>query len=277
VDKFVDDALTKENVTVVAQSNSEPTHIVSDTIPTNVVDQDDIPEIACPITPINNVTSKVPSDLPPIQKKTSKWDYLLRRDVSMHVHKLAEHYWLLTINDAISLGGSVNLIFIAIANKPRTYCKVLYFPYSSEWKCAIEAEYTQLLKAGVFEWVNELPAGKKAVGSRIVFKKKLDEHSNRVKFKAYIVAKDFSQVPSKDFSETFSSVAKFTTLWVFLALVAYLDFKIHQVDIVAAYLQGDLDEEIYMTIPEGVSKFGSGGQYWRLYKVLYGLKQAGRQ
>ena len=72
MDKFVDDALTKENVAVVAQSNSEPTHIVSDTISTNVVDQNDTPEIACPITPINNVTSEVPSDLPPIQKKTSK-------------------------------------------------------------------------------------------------------------------------------------------------------------------------------------------------------------
>ena len=50
----------------------------------------------------------------------------------MHVRKPAEHYGLLTINDAISLGGSVNLIFIAIANEPRTYCKVLYSSYSSE-------------------------------------------------------------------------------------------------------------------------------------------------
>jgi len=59
---------------------------------------------------------------------------------------------------------------------------------------------------------------------------------------------------------------------VFLALVAYLDFEIHQVDIVAAYLQGDLDEEIYMIISESVSKFGSGEQYWQLCKALYDLK-----
>jgi len=60
--------------------------------------------------------------------------------------------------------------------------------------------------------VDKLPDSKKAVGSYIIFKEKLDEHSNHVKFKACIVAKGFSQVSGKDFSETFSSVAKFTAL-----------------------------------------------------------------
>ena len=122
--------------------------------------------------------------------------------------------------------------------------------------------------------MNELLASKKAIESHIIFREKLDKHGNCVKFKAHIVAKGFLQVLSKDFSETFSSVAKFTTLWVFLTLVAYLDFKIHQVNIVAVYLQDDLDKEIYMTIPESISKFGSEGQYWQLHKILYGLKQA---
>jgi len=79
-------------------------------------------------------------------------------------------------------------------------------------------------------------AGKKSVGSHIVFKKKLNEHDNCIKFKACIVAKGFSQVPNKDFSETFSSVAKFTILWMFLTLAIYLDFEIYQVDVIAAYL-----------------------------------------
>jgi len=91
------------------------------------------------------------------------------------------------------------------------------------------------------------------------------------------VAKGFSQVPGQDFTETFSSVAKFTTLRIFLALAAYLDFEIHQVDVIAAYLQGDLDEEIYMEVPKGVENFRSGSRYWKLKKALYGLKQAGRQ
>ena len=63
---------------------------------------------------------------------------------------------------------------------------------TSEWEHAIESEYTQLLKSDIFEWMNKLLAGKKAVRSHIVFKEKLDEHGNCVKFKVYIVAKDFS-------------------------------------------------------------------------------------
>jgi len=84
-----------------------------------------------------------------------------------------------------------------------------------------------LQTARVFEWMNTIPKGKKVVGSQIVFKEKLDGHGWRIKFKARIVAKGFSQVPGEDFTETFSSVAKFTTLHVFLALSAHLDFEIH--------------------------------------------------
>ena len=81
----------------------------------------------------------------------------------------------------------------------------------------------------------------------------------------------------EDFTGTFSLVAKFTTLHVFLALVAHLDFEIHQVDVVAAYLQGDLDEEIYMEVPKGVKYLESEEHYWCLWKALYGLKQARQQ
>ena len=171
----------------------------------------------------------------------------------MCVCKPAKCYGLLAINDTITLGGFVNLIFIVVTNKPRTYCEALHSLYSSKQKYAIETEYTQLLKVDILKQVNELPAGKKAIESYIIFKKKLDKHSNYVKFKAYIVAKDFLQVFSKDFSENFSSVAKFIILWVFLTLAIYLDFEIYQVDIVVVYLQDNLDKEIYITISDSVS------------------------
>jgi len=72
VNKFVDNALAKKNVIAVVQSNSKPSHIVSDTIPINVVDQNHILEITHLITPTNNIISEVLSDLLSIQKKTSK-------------------------------------------------------------------------------------------------------------------------------------------------------------------------------------------------------------
>jgi len=84
-----------------------------------------------------------------------------------------------------------------------------------------------LKKLGVFEWVDELPKEKKAVGSQIVFKEKLDGHGNWVKFKACIVAKGFLQVPSEDFTETFSSVAKFNILQIFLTLAVFMDYEIY--------------------------------------------------
>ena len=113
--------------------------------------------------------------------------------------------------------------------------------------------------------------GKKAIGSWIVFKEKLNGHGNQVKFKAHIVAKGFLQVPGKDFTETFSSVVKFNILQIFLTLAVFVDYEIHQVDMVAAYLRGNLDEEIYMKVPDKVEKLGSGC-FWLLKKALYDLK-----
>lgn len=130
-------------------------------------------------------------------------------------------------------------------------------PASKQWETAITAEYANLKETGTFKWVEKLPEGRKAVGSRIVFREKRDGDGRITKYKARIVAKGFSQVPGEDFTETFSSVAKFTTL--------------------RAFLRGDLDEEIYMDVPEGVREEGKKGWRWKLLKALYGLKQAGRQ
>lgn len=144
---------------------------------------------------------------------------------------------------------------------------------AKQWKDAIDAEYSQLVKRGVFEKVDNLPPGKRAIGSKVVLKEKLDEYGCHTKFKARIVAKGFSQIPGIDSTDTFLSVAKFTSLHIFLTLAAILDYEIHQIDIIGAYLEGHLDEEIYMRPPKGV---GDGG-FWKLLKAIYGLKQAGRK
>jgi len=79
-----------------------------------------------------------------------------------------------------------------------------------------------------------------------------------VKFKARIVTKGFSQIPGEDFTNTFSSIAKFSTLRIFFSYVAFLDWELHHVNVVATYLHGPLDEDIYMTIPDSVKGFKSG-------------------
>ena len=120
--------------------------------------------------------------------------------------------------------------------------------------------------------IGDLPLNKKAIKLRWVFVKK-----SPVKFKARIVAKGFMQHFGVDFLETFSPVARYTTVRVFLALCALLSLYINQMDVDYAFVNADLepDVEIWckplpgMNIPQG--------KFIRLKKALYGLKQAARQ
>ena len=75
------------------------------------------------------------------------------------------------------------------------------------------------------------------------------------------MSKAYYNSSGKDFTKIFLYVTKFTTLYTFLALIIFLDFKIHQVDVIAAYLQEKLDMEIYIKIPEGVKKSDSRDYY----------------
>jgi hypothetical protein len=81
----------------------------------------------------------------------------------------------------------------------------------------------------------------------------------------------------QDFEATQSAIAKYPTLCALLSIAACENMELHQIDIVGAYLQGDLNEEIYMSLPDGLKVKGKEGWSLRLRKPLYGLKQAGRQ
>ena len=138
-------------------------------------------------------------------------------------------------------------------------------------------EYQQLLSTGTFEWVNELLKGHSAIGGRLVYRRKKGADGEVVKLKTQCVAKGFSQLPGRDFNPLYVSSSVFwsTTFRVFMTFIAHQDWELHQVDVVGAYLQGDLEEEIYMHCPPG---YPSGPNVvWRLKKSLYGLKQAGRE
>ena len=223
-----------------------------------------------PLEPVKELLS--PSPAP---KKVSKWKSLPKREPSSRNCQLLAKFHN---EDQSAYLSNTAFAFVTTMSEPRTLKEALLSPHSKQWKKAVESEFNQLVKTKVFDWVEHLPNDKKAVSSRIVFKEKLDGYGKHAKFKAQIVAQGFSQVPDLDFTETFSSVARFITLWIFLALTAFLNLELHQVDIIGAYLQGDLDEEIYMKVPNGLAeKYGSGRKFWRLRKTLYSLKQAGRQ
>ena len=121
-----------------------------------------------------------------------------------------------------------------------------------------------------------LPKARKSVGCKWVFKLKLKADGSVDRHKARLVAKGYSQQQGLDFTETFAPVAKFASIRAALAIAALEDIEIHQMDVETAFLNGNLEEEIYMDQPEGFIKPGTENLVCKLKKSLYGLKQASR-
>ena len=114
-------------------------------------------------------------------------------------------------------------------------------------------------------------------GCKWVFKTKHDSICNIERYKARLVAKGFTQKDGIDYKETFSPVSKKDSLRIIMALVAHYDLELHQMDVKTAFLNGNLEEEIYMDQPEGFSVKGKEHMVCKLKKSIYGLKQASRQ
>jgi len=125
-------------------------------------------------------------------------------------------------------------------------------------------------------WTFEnLPEGRKTIESKWVFKKKYVAHTNTHKYKARLCAKGFTQKQRIDYQEVFAPVARYDSIRMMLAIAAQKKMEIGQFDVKTAFLNGDLTEEIYMRVPEGV-KTKYKDKVCRLRKSLYGLKQASR-
>ena len=143
------------------------------------------------------------------------------------------------------------------------------------WKQAMEDEYLALMRNGTWSLV-DLPLGRKAIGCKWVYKVKENPDGTVNKYKARLVAKGFHQVAGFDFSETFSSVIKPTTIRVVLTIALSRSWTIRQLDVNNAFLNGNLMEEVYMEQPSGFQDPSNPQKVCRLHKSLYGLKQAPR-
>jgi hypothetical protein len=137
---------------------------------------------------------------------------------------------------------------------------------SENWVQAMNSELDALAKTGTWKIV-DLPPHVKPIGSKWVYK---------IKHKARLVAKGYNQVEGLDFFDTFSPVAKLTTVRLLLAVAAIRGWHIHQLDVNNAFLHGELQEDVYMAIPDGV-ECSKSNQVCKLLKSLYGLKQASRK
>ncbi|KAK1648458.1 hypothetical protein QYE76_066263 [Lolium multiflorum] len=128
---------------------------------------------------------------------------------------------------------------------PATYEEAMMSPDSNKWQEAMKSEMGSMYDNKVWTLV-ELPDSRKAVENKWIFKRKTDADGNITVYKARLVAKGFRQIQGVDYDETFSPVAKLKSVRILLAIAAFFDYEIWQMDVKTAFLNGDIEEELYM-------------------------------
>jgi hypothetical protein len=129
-------------------------------------------------------------------------------------------------------------------------------------------EYASIMKNDVWEVVPR-PEGKSVVGSRWIYKIKHVADGSIEKFKARFVAKGFSQKEGVDYDETFAPVARYTSIRVVISLAAEMGWQIHQMDVKTTFLNGVIEEEVYIEQPEGFEAYARETHVCRLKRALY--------
>ncbi|PKI49411.1 hypothetical protein CRG98_030196 [Punica granatum] len=140
-----------------------------------------------------------------------------------------------------------NDVFLVDNDEPTTYAKAVTGPDSEKWLEAMRSEMEFKYTNQVWTLVDPLE-GVKPIGCKWIFKKKTDMDGNVITFKGRLVAKGLRQVLGVDYDDTFSPVAMLKSIRILLAIAAYYDYEIWQLDVKTAFLNGRLLEDVYMTL-----------------------------
>jgi hypothetical protein len=161
-----------------------------------------------------------------------------------------------------------------IIAEPSTFKEAMASPQGDLWLAASNDEYASLLANDTWDLL-EPPPGTNVIPCKWVFKVKRDANGNVERFKARLVVKGFHQREGIDFTEVFAPTAKYSAFRAFMGVTAVKDLELRHIDIKTAFLNGILEEEVWMQQPEG---YVQGGSHLacKLKRALYGLKQAPR-
>ncbi|GJX83529.1 putative ribonuclease H-like domain-containing protein [Tanacetum coccineum] len=149
------------------------------------------------------------------------------------------------------------------------------FVKDESWVDAMQEELLQFEIQKVWILV-DLPYGKKAIGTKWVYRNKKDERGVVVRNKARLVAQGHRQEEGIDYDEVFAPVARLEAIRIFLAFASYMGFIVYQMDVKSAFLYGKIDEEVYVSQPPGFLDPKYPEKVYKVVKALYGLHQAPR-
>jgi transposase InsO family protein len=206
------------------------------------------------------------SDLQPSGSITLDQDSQARR-VSSRGHIPHRHF---------EIEGNVLLCDAKDVDEPASFSEALHSQDRDEWMTAMQEEMSSMDKNNVWELV-DLPPGQKTIGNKWVLKVKRKADGSIDRYKARLVAKGYTQREGIDYEDTFSPVVRFASIRLILSIVAKQDLELFQMDVKTAFLNGELDEEIYMAQPTGFEAKGHERKVCRLKRSIYGLKQSSRQ
>ena len=175
----------------------------------------------------------------------------------------------------VLLGESYQVIAIDSEDDPINYKEALKDVDVQEWQKAMDREMESMYSNSVWSLV-EAPKGVKPIGCKWIYKRKRGSDGKVETFKARLVAKGYTQKEGIDYEETFSPVAMLKSIRILLAVAASLDYEIWQMDVKTAFLNDNLNEDIYMQQPEGFKAKGKEHMVCKLQRSIYGLKQASR-
>ncbi|GJX04760.1 zinc finger, CCHC-type containing protein [Tanacetum coccineum] len=163
-----------------------------------------------------------------------------------------------------------------VEDDPKTFDEAMKSQDVAFWKEAINDEMDSIM--GNNTWVlTDLPPGCKPLGCKWIFKRKLKVDGTVEKFKARLVIQGFKQKSGIDYFDTYDLVARLSTIRLLIALASIHNLIIHQMDVKTAFLNGELEEEVYMNQPLGFILPSNENKVCKLIKSLYGLKQAPKQ
>ncbi|GJS90252.1 putative ribonuclease H-like domain-containing protein [Tanacetum coccineum] len=153
--------------------------------------------------------------------------------------------------------------------------KVIQALTDPSWIEAMQEELLQFKLQKVWTLV-DLPKGKRAIGTKWVYRNKKDERGIVVRNKARLVAQGYTQEEGIDYDEVFAPVARIEAIRLFLAYASFMGFIVYQMDVKSAFLYGTIEEEVYVCQPPGFEDPQFPGKVYKVEKALYGLHQAPR-